>query len=756
MPREKNKPLRILVPLIALLVGIVVIAAIYQTNVPTGGSGAATPPQGGEQPAAANLDQREGEQDATTGADEAPVQRAASDQPEQSPAARPESPAANARRAEAPAEQEPDRPRMDAPPEGAFAGPLRARVFDPSATEPAPIPGDDQAGFVMRVRFTLAGAGVQAITLTEHSETWRGEEAYTLQERRAVVVQDAPDVAVASLAARALVINDAHTIDLFSRVDGPRWRETGPGAFEAFIVDAEDRPVLRLTRSYVLTPGSYEIRVDQRVENLTSQPIDAQWIQYGPVDLPASKSGYIRDMRRVHFAQLLPEARDPSRQFVEATGYRSRQSIVDAAAQTGGSELLWESASDVPPLVWAALTNRYFAFAVHSDIDVEAAADAQPIEKAFAEVTRLYAVTLQTPGEPTLVMQMTSPTKTIEARRTLDLSLGAYAGPLARKSLRGEPLARALRLDHLIIYTLGGPCAWCTFQWLARILISFLGLLHDYVLFDWSLAIMALVVCVRALLHPITKRSQISLQRFSRQMQRLAPKQQKLREKYKDDPKRLQQEMAKLMREEGVNVGGALGCLPMFLQSPIWIALYAMLFFAFELRHEAAFFGLFQGITGGSWSFMADLSAPDRLVDFGRTLFSIPLLGDFGSFNILPLLLGVVFFLQQKYLTPPPSASLTPEQETQQKIVKVMLVGFFPIILYNAPSGLALYFITNSVLGILESRYIRAHVDQMDLDKPKTPAPAAPSRKKVQNVAPGAPKRGRQREGTPYKRRGKR
>ncbi|MEC9374472.1 MAG: YidC/Oxa1 family membrane protein insertase, partial [Planctomycetota bacterium] len=255
-------------------------------------------------------------------------------------------------------------------------------------------------------------------------------------------------------------------------------------------------------------------------------------------------------------------------------------------------------------------------------------------------------------------------------------------------------------------------------------------------------------------LHPVTKRSQIGIQRFSKQMQALAPKQQKLKEKYKDDPKRMQQEMAKLMREEGVSFTGMLGCLPMFLQSPIWIALYAMLYFAFDLRHEEAFYGLFQKITGGAWAFLGDLSAPDRFIDFGRTLFTIPLLGQISSINVLPLLLGVVFYIQQKYLTPPPSAAMTPEQEMQQKIMKVMLVVMFPVFMYNAPSGLTIYFITNSVLGIFESRYIRAHIDQMDL-MAKKPAPEAAKKKRVDNTAAASFSKRREREGSPWKNRRK-
>jgi YidC/Oxa1 family membrane protein insertase len=150
---------------------------------------------------------------------------------------------------------------------------------------------------------------------------------------------------------------------------------------------------------------------------------------------------------------------------------------------------------------------------------------------------------------------------------------------------------------------------------------------------------------------------------------------------------------------------------------------YSVIFYAVELRHEGAFYGLFQAVTGGKWHFLADLASADRAIDFG-TSFKIPLLstmlGPISSLNILPLILGAVFFVHQKYLTPPSTAQLTPEQEQQQKIVKWMSVIMFPLFMYNSPAGLSLYFITNSTLAIFESKWIRAHAEKhglLDLDK---------------------------------------
>ena len=86
---------------------------------------------------------------------------------------------------------------------------------------------------------------------------------------------------------------------------------------------------------------------------------------------------------------------------------------------------------------------------------------------------------------------------------------------------------------------------------------------------DWGVAIILLTVVVRLILHPITKKSQLNMMRFSKQMQGLQPEIEKLKKKHKDDSQKLNQEMMKLYREKGVNPAGmAMGCFPMFLQMP--------------------------------------------------------------------------------------------------------------------------------------------------------------------------------------------
>ena len=162
--------------------------------------------------------------------------------------------------------------------------------------------------------------------------------------------------------------------------------------------------------------------------------------------------------------------------------------------------------------------------------------------------------------------------------------MGVYAGPLKRSVLDNTEPYITLNLREMVLYQMSSMCAFCTFQWLADFLAIVLTTLDKYVVFDWGIAIIVLVLIVRTILHPITKKSQINMQRFGKVMQKLKPEIDKLKKKYPDDPKRVQKEQMQLMAKYGVNPFQMLGCLPMFLQMPIWVALYALLYFMFDIR----------------------------------------------------------------------------------------------------------------------------------------------------------------------------
>lgn len=597
------------------------------------------------------------------------------------------------------------------------------------ATPPtyARIGGVDPETHTLELTFSPLGAGIQRIELAGYKRRLGSADPVPVQEEWTLPTAGGM-VRIVPFAAVAVEIN-GERVSVYLAVDSngvaqPAWTQVEPGRFQATIADASGTPVARLERHYQSDGTSHDFTLTQSAENLTDQPLDVRWVTFGPAQLYQESQGYGGDKRRVRFGFVEPGSPhfviggDYMKTIANVSGPRNKQTGLYAATME-----LWPTPSATKnghQLAWAGVTNRYFGVAVHGVADGQPTPDVAPLLTPVERVSRVLLDPAAKTNSPNYVLglELTSPEYEVAPRARLTHALGIYSGPLSRELIAANPSAHAVMLRELVQYTFGGPCAICTFPWLAHILVWLLNNIHDYLTFDWALAIIVLVLIVRTVLHPVTKWSQIRVQRFSHQMQGMAPKQKKIQEKYKGDPKRMQAEMAKLWREEGINPAGMLGCLPMFLQTPVWIALYASLYFAIELRHHPAFFGVFQHI--GGWPFLADLAQPDSAITLPAAMqFQLPLMGLITSINLLPLLLGVVFFIQQKYMMPPPSATMTPEQKSQQKMMKIMMVIMFPVFMYNAPSGLSIYFIANSTLGIIEMRYIRAHINKNDLLTPQ-------------------------------------
>ena len=723
MAQQPNRLLRIVVPLILILVGIGAAAAVFVNTAKSSNKPQSATP--------------------------APIATAQSDEPETTEQAKPTEQAAADEASTAQPEADEPTPDSAAQPETAQAKDpsliegLRARVLDAGATYDT-IGGIEADGPErMKVHFSAVGAGITSLRLA--SEFDNIQSATDFRHGKPVGEEHHVELQYEQISGNSVVTPFAA---LWIDVDGKRvpligkgvWNQIAPGSFEAIVENASGAEVLRLRRTYILTNDTNDLRIEQRIANVSGQPLDVQFVQFGPVDLPKDAVTYGGDKRRVRFGYLLRPELDKSRKFVQSKNYLTPRASVlnpkDPAAlwndpQTGKSFKPYLASRQVWPderaanagfeLVWAAMTNRYYGVAVHT-VD-------QPGEPlAMNAIEKIDRVILQSgngPDNSVLVLRLTGKKQSIAPGESASDGLMVYAGPKSKAVIAKSPAADAAGVKALVVYNFGGPCAFCTFTWLSDPLLSLIRFLQSIV-HDWSIAIILLVFIVRGILHPINRWSQIRMQRFGKQMQDLQPKQKKIQEKYANDRQKLQQEMAKLWREEGVNPAGMLGCLPMVLQSPVWIALYASLYFLYELRQQPAFFGIFQTLSGGAWPFMADLSEPDHFIPLGAsTHFTLPLMGVIKSINILPLLLGVVFFMHQKFLTPPTAATLTPEQQSQQKMIKVMTVVMFPFIMYNAPCGLALYFIANSTTAIIENTWIRRHIKKHNLlevtKKPKTP-----------------------------------
>ncbi|TIX51034.1 membrane protein insertase YidC [Alteraurantiacibacter aquimixticola] len=239
---------------------------------------------------------------------------------------------------------------------------------------------------------------------------------------------------------------------------------------------------------------------------------------------------------------------------------------------------------------------------------------------------------------------------------------------------------------------------WGWFRFIAWPMWQVLIFLFDLV-GNFGLAIICLTVIIRLLMFPIAQKQFASMA----QMRAVQPKMKALQERYKDDKAQLQQEMAKLYKEEKVNP--LAGCLPIFLQIPIFFALYKTLLLAIEMRHQP-FYG---------W--IHDLSAPDpaKILNlFGLLPFDPP---GFLGIGILAVLLGFTMWLQFK-LNP---AAMDPMQQ------QIFMIMPWVLMFVMAPfaAGLLLYWITSNLLTLAQQKYLYSRHPQLKAQAEKDAADKA-------------------------------
>lgn len=250
---------------------------------------------------------------------------------------------------------------------------------------------------------------------------------------------------------------------------------------------------------------------------------------------------------------------------------------------------------------------------------------------------------------------------------TLDLQL--YAGPKEYDTLRAMNVGLEDTIDFgWFIYG-----SWGIVKMVAKPLFAVLRTINE-VTHNYGISIILVTVALKLMFSPLQYKSYKSM----KDMQLVQPKVQALQEKYKDDRDRLNKELIKLYRDHKVNPVG--GCLPMFLQMPVFVALFNVLYMTIELR-QAPFM---------LW--VKDLSVPD-------------------PFYVLPIIMGVTMVIQQK-ITP---TTMDPTQAKVMLILPVMLTFLF----LTFPAGLVLYWLTNNTLTILQQ-----FVTDRYLMKKPAPSPA--------------------------------
>ncbi len=371
----------------------------------------------------------------------------------------------------------------------------------------------------------------------------------------------------------------------------------------------------KLAKTYVFRRGSYTVGVTLEVVNVSAAPITPQvYLQLvRDGNAPAGESSF-------YFTFTGPALYDEAVKFTKID--------FKAIEKRGANEK-----PDHPTSAdngWVAMVQHYFASAWLLPEKVQREFFTRKVD------ANLYAV------------GMIVPVGTIAAGASKTLDATLFVGPQEENKLSALAPGLELVKDYGWFTILAKPLFWLLTQ------------LHA-VLGNWGWAIVALVVLLKIAFYWLNA----SAYRSMAKMKAINPKVMALRERLKDKPQEMQQEMMRIYREEKVNPLG--GCLPIFAQMPFFIALYWVLLSSVEMRHAP-------------WVlWIHDLSAPD-------------------PFYILPLLMTATSLLQT-WLNP------TPPDPVQAKMMWIMPLAF-SVMFFFFPAGLVLYWLTNNILSITQQYLI--------------------------------------------------
>ncbi len=374
-----------------------------------------------------------------------------------------------------------------------------------------------------------------------------------------------------------------------------------------------------IQKSFQFFPETYLIQFSVTIQNGSNHPI--------------------QDRMTVALLNALPKT-------ASRFGFEGPSALIGKKVQEVKPKDIPENSLVAGEIKWIALQDRYFMGSI--------------IPKKISEA----AMNLNLGQDNLLKAAYVEPAFTIPPNTQQAFEFEVFFGPKSVRVLKGIGRGLDKAVNFGMFDFIAKPCLW---------LMNFLyGFIPNY-----GVAIIILTISTKLLLWPLGTKSYKSMN----EMKKLQPIMTQIREKYKGDKKRMNEEIMGLYKTYKINPMG--GCLPMIAQIPVFFALYRMLYEAIELRH-APFFG---------W--INDLSAPDRLFRFD---FSIPFMEPPYGIPVLTLVMGATMLLQQK-MTP------SPGDPSQAKMMMLMPL-VFTFIFINFSSGLVLYWLTNNILSISQQYYI--------------------------------------------------
>lgn len=561
--------------------------------------------------------------------------------------------------------------------------------------------------YPMRIELTNRGAAVKAIQLRDFRNEIGKPDPYPLLDP---VEDKAGKRTFYSLATEKIRIEtfreDVALNDCLWTFD--RAASDGGRAVYRARIARSGQDVLDVVKTFDLTKGPapgnrrYDVSVSYAVRNLTAEPLDVQLVQTGPM-------GIHNEDLRSDWRKVLAATREGAAVTIGSHGSRTRATLL----KSGPADLGRDEESKT--LAWFALTNKYFACIVRPGRESKT-----PMRIVKAEATISTRGEDSKYGEDLTFRIVTAPVN-VAPGGSADLRFACYLGPKSKVAFEKVPEYAA----HNYFQAIQADFYCCAPAPIVRLMMWLLQILYVPV-HNYGVAIILLVVIVRLILHPVTKAGQVNMMKMQKKMGKIQPKLEELKKKYANDKQKFNEAMMEVYREAGVNPATQmLTCLPMMLQMPIWAGLWAALSSTIEMRH-APF--------DGFW--IKDLTGPDALIPFGREI-PIPIISDYltgpiHGFNLLPILLSITMYLQQKLMpktTPPPGTSQAADQMAQQQKMMNFMTVLFGFMLYNAPSGLNLYIMASNLGGILEQKRIRKHVEELEKRDAVKPPEETGSRK---------------------------
>ena len=430
-----------------------------------------------------------------------------------------------------------------------------------------------------------------------------------------------------------LLSSDRGRVDLsdvmFTAIDSV---DEGSGRIRKLRFEATDAAGASISKTFTFSEGSYAIGFDIQLRGASSQLEKADYLVGWTGGLSLTDANAKEELRNIATVSLL--------------GTEMFRDFLNSFKKTASKE-------HTGNVKWTGVKSRYFIAAFI------------PPEGTVSKVLSF--------GDPDRFFSGSQLVIPMSGSGVTQTSMTLYLGPIDLWQLKG------LKVGLERVVNLG----WSWIRPVSQSVLWFLVKCHS-VLPNYGLVIILLSALTKVLFHPLTKSSMKSM----RNMQRLQPEIQKLKEKLKNDPQRLNKEIMGLYKKEKINPLG--GCLPILLQMPVFIALYNVLMSSIEMR-RAHFV----------W-WITDLSSPD----------TVAVVAGF-ALHLLPLLMAATMFWQQK-MTP-----TDPRQAAMTYFMPVLMLMFF----YSLPSGLVLYWTANNAMTIAQ-QYLMQRGDKKEA--PSQPAGGSP------------------------------